>query len=71
MWYAIYLYRGETGWRLRNVFEDATPDLARSMVLMEDSPETSAALIEGDTREAAESFPEYGGSWRRLDSPGR
>lgn len=69
MWYAIYAYRGETGWRLRNVFEDVTPDLARSMLLVEDSPGVSLALVEADTREAAESFPAYGAPWRRLDRP--
>lgn len=67
MWYAVYAWRGESGWQRKNVFEDETPDLARSMTLLDfDDPDGSVALVEADTREEAESFPQYHGGWRRL-----
>jgi hypothetical protein len=69
MWYAVYTWQGETGWQRKNVFADETPDLARSMVLLDESDGLgSVALIEADTREAAESFPRYNGGWRRISA---
>ncbi len=68
MWYALYQWHGEGGWRRKNVFEDENADLARSMMLVEFDGEItgSAALVEAETREGAESFPAYNGGWRRL-----
>jgi hypothetical protein len=72
MWYAVYSWRGETGWQRQNVFEDVNADLARSMTLIDMHGEASGsvALVEGDTREAAESFPRYNAGWRRLQLTG-
>ena len=66
MWYAIYRWSGETGWKRQNVFEDNSPDLARSMALLEHGSSGSVALVESDRRESAESFPQFGRDWRRL-----
>ena len=68
MWYALYQWHGEGGWRRKNVFEDQGPDLARSMLLVgfDDELTGSVALVEADTREEAESFPAYNTGWRRI-----
>ena len=72
MWYAIYAWQGESGWKLQNVFEDSSPDLARGMALLAFDGEItgSLALVEADTREVAESYPQYDAGWRRLSIMG-
>jgi len=72
VWYALYTWRGETGWVRRNVFEDQNAELARAMVLVDLAGDgsTTVALVEGESREAAESFPAYGAAWKRVSLTG-